>query len=106
MTVEEIKAAYKMEYLQSSVGKSFNQLNGKPVSGIKTVLWYSNGKSCTSQGRLTFDKMFFHLVRTGKVERPSDIETCPKCGGSGNVGYGPDGGICYKCLGLGYQRTK
>jgi hypothetical protein len=29
------------------------------------------------------------------------VENCRRCGGSGNYGFGPDNGVCYKCNGYG-----
>lgn len=29
-------------------------------------------------------------------------ELCGRCGGKGNVGYGPDNGVCYECNGSGH----
>jgi len=109
MTKAEIITAKNIELECMPSGKVFTTICGKDVKGLglKTVLMYGvNGWSATRQQNASLDSLFFNLVKKGKIEVPSDYATCDKCGGSGNVGYVQDGGVCYKCQGWGYKFIK
>lgn len=109
MTKAEIILEKNIELECMPYGKVFTTVCGKDVKGLglKSVLMYGvNGWIATKQQNASFDALFFYLVRKGKIEIPSDYETCSKCSGSGNVGYNRDGGICYKCEGFGYKFIK
>jgi hypothetical protein len=106
MKKSEIISLKKMEIEHAPSGKFFIEIYGKDVKKLKirSVLFYGeSGWISTSQQNANFDSLFFSLVRKGRIDIPSDFETCYKCGGSGNVGYQRDGGVCYNCEGLGYK---
>jgi DnaJ-class molecular chaperone len=109
MTKSEIIIDQNIELECMPYGKVFATILGKDVrgKGLKSVLMYADNKwIATKQQNASLDSLFFHLVKKGKIEIPSDYETCSKCGGSGNVGYNRDGGVCYKCEGWGYKFIK
>jgi DnaJ-class molecular chaperone len=109
MTKQEIIIAKNIELECMPYGKVFTTILGKDVKGLgyKSVLMYgSNSWVASKQHNASFDLLFFYLVKKGKIEVPSDYQTCDKCGGTGNVGYIQDGGICYKCQGWGYKFIK
>ncbi len=55
----------------------------------------------------TFHGAIFHLHKLGLIDLyPFGFETCPKCSGTGNVGYNVDGGKCWKCNSHGLIETK
>ena len=107
MTKEEIIKKYDMELVHMPSGRIFTEINGKNVTSnsLRTALFYGNCKyAATHVKGANMDSLFFHLVRGGKIEIPSDYDTCSKCGGTGNVGYRVDGGTCWKCNGVGYKK--
>ena len=88
-------------------GKVFYDIHGKNVksSQLRTVLFYGKtGWIGNKAKNASFDSLFFSLVRKGKIEIPSDHDTCSKCSGTGNVGYNVDSGTCWRCHGLGYKK--
>jgi DnaJ-class molecular chaperone len=111
MTYQEIIEDRKIELIHAPSGQKCAELGGKDVTkqNIYSVMFYNlpNGKrtySAWSVENISFDQVFFYLVRKGKIEIPSDYDTCHKCSGTGNVGYNVDGGRCWKCEGFGYIR--
>lgn len=108
MTYLEIIKEKDIELVCQPKGRIFADIDGRDVkkSKLRSILYYGNRGAWigNSQFESTLGSLFFSLVRKGKLEIPTDYDTCPKCGGSGNVGYNVDGGTCWRCNGVGYKK--
>jgi hypothetical protein len=83
------------------------------AADIETTFTVLTGENFTmvgwSTGRVHVDEIREykwtapHHTKTRQFARMDDMwySLCWKCGGSGNIGYGPDNGICYECAGHG-----
>lgn len=109
MTYKEIIKAMNIRLEVCDADEQIDKVYGKDVKekNLRAILFYGNKGWIGSKNRkINFDILFFYLVRKGKIDIPSDHDTCPKCGGSGNVGYTVDAGLCWKCHGYGYKKIK
>ena len=79
--------------------------SGRPINskGMKVMIEFNGSTGVGS----SFDGALISLKKAGKIDLYQlGYDDCPKCSGTGNVGYNVDGGRCFKCNGFGVIKRK